>query len=419
MTITEASSAVIHATEKSLSVHHTNGTNGTNGRVGQMAVVPLIDVQMRPIEWLWPFYLAFAKLVVVDGYPGQGKSTFSLDIAARGSRGLPMPDGIGGGLHFDTLVITFEDDIGDTLRPRLEAAGGDPRRVHHVAGVAYNGDEFLLPPSLPQDLALLEQVLLDRPEIRLVIIDPLTAALGNDVDSHRDQDVRRVLARLARIAADKGVCIIAIRHVRKNHGANAIAAGGGSIGIIGQARTGLLIDRHPDDPAAAVLAMTKNNLGPIAPSLTFRKVSVTLPLANGESLTTSRLDWTGIAELSADELLASRGESTARSARDAQIWLRNALHLGPKSAGDLFQAAVADGIARRTLQRAADSLKVVKDRKGFGAGSRWYLPTSIHAINANTFVDNDTDINGANIPCAVELSLSSKADEMAPQVPVL
>lgn len=354
-----------------------NGNHATPATAGTMHIVALKDVALRSVRWLWRHYLPLGKLVVIDGYPGQGKSTFVLDVAARLSRGAPMPDGSAGAPASDTIILTYEDDAADTLRPRLEAAGGDAARVHHVAGVSYNGDDLLLPPSLPKDLALLELALSERPAVRFVVVDPLMAALGADVDSHRDQDVRRVLARLARLAEQAGVCIAIIRHVRKSHGGNAITAGGGSIGIIGQARVGLLVDRHPEDPDAAVLAVVKSNIGPLAPSLTFRKVSAEIPGKNGEPISTSRLEWTGAANLTADELLSAHDDGEAGEAHDVDEWLAGLLSAGRIDRKTVIASGRDNGFPERTVGRAAKRLGVVKERLGFGPAchSEWYIPT--------------------------------------------
>lgn len=389
---------------------------------GEMRIVALRDVPMHPVRWMWRNYFPFGKLVVIDGYPGQGKSTLVLDIAARLSRGAPMPDGSAGGPASDSLILTYEDDAGDTLRPRLEAAGGDPARVHHVAGVSYNGDELLLPPSLPKDLALLELALSDRPSIRFVVVDPLMAALGAEVDSHSDQSTRRVLARLARMAEQTGACIAIVRHVRKSHGGNAITAGGGSIGIIGQARVGLLVDRHPEDQDAAVLAVVKSNVGPLAPSLSFRKVAATIQDSAGESISTSRLEWTGAAGLSADELLSAHEDGAAAESHDVDEWLTGLLSTGRLDRKTVIASGRDNAFPERTIGRAAKRLGVVKERLGFGPACRseWYLPTGGEPSTPATPATQATQAARVGVAGVDETGRSGpESDEPAPGVPLL
>ena len=355
---------------------------------GKMHVAKLSSVRMEPVKWLWQGYLPIGKLVMLDGYPGQGKSAAVLDVAARGSKGRKMPDRSRGDVAgpWDTLILTYEDDAADTLRPRIEAAGGDPARIRYVKGMAYNGESDLVAPTLPQDLAALEKVLKARADIRLVVIDPLMASLSGKVDAHRDQDTRRVTAQLARIASRRKVCIVGIRHFRKHTEGNSITAGGGSIGFIGQARVGLVIDRHPDtddDHCAdvSVLACAKSNLGAFPPSLAFRKTGHSVESPNG-LVETLRLEWIGDAKLSADELLARREEGRSHEGGSAvEEWLREMLSDEPVDRRDLMKAARAEGFPVRTVDYVARKIGVVKVRQGSGAATRSFW--SIMAENTS------------------------------------
>jgi hypothetical protein len=341
--------------------------------VSRLEVVPLARVASRPVHWLWRDYLPLGKIVVIDGLPGQGKSTVALDVAARLSRGAKMPDGSAGfGQPSETLILSYEDDAADTIRPRLEAAGADLSRIGHIAGVAYNGDPGLLPPTLPKDIAALDAALGERPDVRLLIIDPLMAAISADVDSHRDQDIRRPLAQLARMAAERNVCVIIVRHVRKGHGGNAIYAGGGSVGISGQARVVLIVEQHPDDAESAVLAVAKANMSAIPPARAFRKVLSIVKTEAGEPVHTSRLEWTGETNLTADELLAARGDAGPGEGKDAADWLRDVLAGGRMERKALIRMGESAGFSERSLDRVAKRVGIVRARDGFGADMRAY-----------------------------------------------
>jgi hypothetical protein len=344
---------------------------------GQMRLAKLSSVKMQPVSWLWRGYLPLGKLVMLDGFPGQGKSAAILDIAARGSRGRKMPDGSRGDVTkpWDTMILTYEDDAADTLRPRIEAARGDPSRIRYVKGMAYDGEADLVAPTLPQDLAALDRALKARSNIRLVVIDPLVASLSGKIDSHRDQDTRRVTAQLARIASERNVCIVGIRHFRKHTDGNAITAGGGSIGFIGQARVGLVIDRHPDTDSedqrdVSVLACAKSNLGAHPPSLAFRKESATVTASTGP-VETMRLKWTGDARLSADELLARREEGgTGHQYAAVEAWLREVLSDGKAERKEVMKAARGEGFSVRTVDYVANRIGVIKLRQGSGPQTR-------------------------------------------------
>lgn len=369
---------------------------------GKMQIAKLSSVEMEPVTWLWSGYLPLGKLVMLDGYPGQGKSAAMLDVAARGSRGRKMPDGSRGDVKetWETLILTYEDDAADTLRPRIEAAEGDPRRIRYVKGIAYEGEPDLLAPTLPQDLNALGRALDARPDTRLVIIDPLVASLSGKIDSHRDQDTRRVTAQLARIASERNVCIVGIRHFRKQTDGNSITAGGGSIGFIGQARVGLVIDQNPDEDSQSVLAVSKSNVGAKPASLAFTKESATVAGASGEAITTLKLTWCGTTPHTADGMLQSRAQNAEGDQHDkneVDRWLRRLLRDedGHVDRAAVLKAARASGYPERTIANAAKRVGVRSKSKGFGVNKRavWSLPD---AEDTNTPSAPENGRNGKN-----------------------
>jgi hypothetical protein len=333
-------------------------------------LIRLADVVAEDVPWLWPGRIPLGNLTLLEGNPGLGKSTVALDLAARVTRSASMPDDTPG-IDGSVLLCTAEDSLAHTVRPRIEAAGGDIRRVYDVqAPVGADGDSR--PLVFPDDDELLCLALGQHPDVRLVIVDPLAAFLSAGVDAHKDQDVRRVLARLKKIATDAGVAILLIRHLNKAHGGQAIARGGGSIGIGGAARSILLVDADPEAPdAGRVLASVKNNLAAKPDSLRFHIATCDRG---------SRVQYDGQSRFTADELHAANGAGPEdRSAREeASEWLLHELAEGPKPARDLKRAARDDGVSERTLDRAKTTLGVTHQRHGFGAGGTvvWQLPAS-------------------------------------------
>ena len=161
----------------------------------------LSGIEPEEVSWLWPSWLALGKLALVDGDPGLGKSAMTLDLAARVSAGKAFPDGAECE-PAGVVLLSAEDGLADTIRPRLDAAGADTSRILALATVPdENGHDRLL--SIPEDLPLIEKGI-RRVGARLVVVDPLMAFLSGDTNSHRDQDVRRALAPLAGLAERTG-----------------------------------------------------------------------------------------------------------------------------------------------------------------------------------------------------------------------
>ena len=234
--------------------------------------VKLSEVETLPIGWLWRGRIPFGKITILDGDPGVGKSLLALTIAACVSTGRPLPGGTLG-WQGGVILITPEDSPEDTIKPRMEAVGCDPSQVHllntSIAFDAKKQEVYERPFSLSQDLKDLEVGIIRNNAI-LVVIDPLMAVLGRNIDSSRDQDVREVLTPLAQIAERTGCAILIIRHLNKGNSANSLYRGAGSIGITAAARIALLVARDPGDEQKRVFATLKNNLSKIAANLTFQ-----------------------------------------------------------------------------------------------------------------------------------------------------
>ncbi len=300
--------------------------------------VACVDVEPAPVQWLWEPYLARGKLAILDGDPGTGKSFLTIDLAARLSRGGTMPGGpVRFGARETVLLLNAEDDARDTIRPRLRAAAGDPKRVRVYAAP---GIGLTRPPQYPDDLAELEAAV-NATRAALVVIDPLPAFFPTETSA-----LVRAVQQLVHLAHDTGACVLLVRHLRKSGGANPLYRGLGGIGVVGMARTALALSRHPDDPTLRVLAQTKTNIGPPGAALAFR-LTATEPGP-------ATVEWVRQLELTADDLFAPGASSGASArARDrAAEWLLQFLSHGPARANAVYEAARAAGIPPRTLRRA-------------------------------------------------------------------
>lgn len=334
------------------------GTEAKHAPVGTL----VSEVQSETVRWLWPGRIPFGKLTVVDGDPGLGKSALTVDLAARVSVGRPWPDKTPINAA-GVVLLNAEDGLADTIRPRLEAAGANLNRVLALVAVPDGDSERLL--SIPEDLQTVRRGI-ERVGAALVIVDPLMAFLSGDVNGHLDQDVRRALAPLAILAEETGAAVVVVRHLNKATGGAAIYRGGGSIGIVGAARSALLVAKDPEDENLRVLAPLKSNLGPPAPSLAF-----SLEEASNGAV---RVEFRGETRHGAEALLAAPSDPEERSALDeARTFLADALKDGPVGAVEVKKDARNADVSEATLRRAKTALGVRsrKEPDGFWV---WSLP---------------------------------------------
>lgn len=337
----------------------------------------LADVEPETVDWIWPGKLPRGKLVTFFGDPDIGKSTLCLDWAARVTTGQPMPAETRAHLPASSVVImSAEDGLADTVRPRLDAAHADTTRVHHLDAVARyddeNGTVTWVPPSLPDDLSALEALIIDT-GAALVVIDVLTAYLSERHKVTSDQDVRRALAPLADIAERTGACVVLIGHIPKSQrrSGDRIAATGGAMGVVGAARVGMLAAVDPEDETEQrrVLARAKGNLAPPWPSLAYTLVP------SGDH---ARVEWLGEVEITADQLLAERQSDDEKSKTDeAAEWLAGVLAKGGRRRSELVIEGRPEGFPATTIDRAGRRLGVVSERDDEiqGRPATWRLPT--------------------------------------------
>ena len=322
---------------------------------GTPVVVSMDTVRRSPVTWLWWPYIAQGKLSMVDGDPGIGKSLLMTQLAANLSKGHRLPDQEGkptfatGGPHV-TVMLSTEDGLEDTLKPRLEDAGADCSKIKVLTGWKDANDDVHA--FSFQDMPQLEKVLQEY-DPRLVVIDPIQAYLGAGVDMHRANETRPLLERLRRLAEDYNCAIVCIRHPAKSsQGGKALHRGLGSVDFIGAARTGLFVEQHPLNPYVAMVAQSKSNIGPIGRTVLFSKLG-------------GHFEWAGVSRLSAEMLGGSGRGPDPHAFLEACVWLEGRLRDGlPVASTLLREEAEEDGISFPTLRRAKKALEVKSVKNG-------------------------------------------------------
>jgi 5S rRNA maturation endonuclease (ribonuclease M5) len=320
------------------------------------------DVEARPIRWLWAHRVPRGKLTILAGFPGLGKSQLTAYLAARVTAGGVWPDGGGkapGGAQ--AVILTAEDDTADTLRPRLEAAGADLERVHIVDGVirGYSGDgtRHQRMFSLESDLAALDTKLTELKQVELVIVDPISAYLGN-IDSHVNAEVRGALGPVKELAESHGAAFVAVSHMSKAGGPQALLRVTGSLAFIAAARAGYLVAADPQNAERMLFLPLKINIARQQPGLAFHIETANVSSAAGD-IETSRVVWEDApVTVTADEVMSQSDPEEASALKEARDWLKDTLADGPVSSAELQRQAKAQGISTATLRRAKKSLKV-------------------------------------------------------------
>lgn len=336
-------------------------------------VVRLADVEPEDIRWLWPNRIPLGSLTMLAGDPGLGKSLITLDLVARLTRGASWPDSEERCESGGVVLLSAEDDLATTIRPRLDAAGADNRHVVALTAVdcpSGNGKRFDRPFMLDRDLDQLERAIEEVEHCRLVAIDPISAYLGG-TDSHRNADVRSVLHPLSELAAKHDVAVVCVTHLRKGDG-EALYRAMGSLAFIAAARSAYVVAKDGDDPEnrRRLFLPIKSNLSESQPGLAY----ATWRDHDGIS---PYVRWLGSVAVDANEALATgrQGEGRDYERREAATWLAELLGDGlPRRATDVEAQATDAGISKGTLRRARAMLGLEVRKAGFDTGWTWRLP---------------------------------------------
>lgn len=338
--------------------------------VTEISLMNVADVQPKDVSWLWPNRIPAAKLTLLCGDPGLGKSHLTMDIAARVSNGWRWPDDPATSLPGKVIIFSAEDDIADTIRPRLDRAGADVRNVYCLESVKLpdtrTGKNRHAAFSLADHIPLLKDAIEKLGDVRLIIIDPVSSYTGS-TDSHKNAEVRTMLTPLVDLAESHGFAILAVTHLSKGAGGKAVYRATGSLAFAAAARAVWMLAKDLDDPSRRLLLPVKCNIAPELSGLAFHIAS---------DMGGSFVAWgADPVAMTADGYLAEENKRQSKGSSDddsalaqAVEFVREQLRSGPMLSTELTRDAKEHGIKSRTLQRAVDHLEVISRK---GDDGRW------------------------------------------------
>ncbi len=309
-----------------------------------LKLISMDEVQTEEVAWLWYSYLPRGKLTIIQGDPGEGKTTFVLAVIAALTTGTPLPESGQALEPLNVIYQTAEDGLADTIKPRLDAADADCARV-------------LVIDESKRELTLCDERLeqaVHQTGAQLVVLDPIQAYLGNDVDMHRANEVRPILKRVAAMAERTGCAVILIGHMNKAQGLKSGYRGLGSIDFRAAARSVLVVGRLKEDPTIRIMAQDKNSLAPEGRSVAFQ--------LDGER----GFLWKGVCDLTVDDVLSGGGRLQTKTTQMEEELER--MLTEPVPAEAVLDRARDLGVSERTLMIAKKNLGVLSEKRG----NQWY-----------------------------------------------
>ena len=322
-------------------------------------IIRMSEVDTQTVEWLWKPYIPFGKVTIIQGNPGEGKTTLALCLCAACTNRKPfplMPE------HepFNVIYQTAEDGLGDTVKPRLMEAEADLDRV-------------LVIDESKQELSLSDERIekaIRQNGARLIILDPIQAYVGEKTDMNKANEIRPIFRRLAEVAERTACAVILIGHLNKAAGGQSAYRGLGSIDFRAAARSVLLIGRVKREPNVRVIVHDKSPLAPEGKPMAF-----CLDPETG-------FEWVGEYDITADELLSGAGGNTATKTEQAETLILDLLaDENEMTSEEVMKAAAEVGISERTLKTARRNLETrieVKRR-----GNQWYYRLKSAAQGCN------------------------------------
>jgi len=327
--------------------------------------VCLSDVISKPVDWLWYKRIALGKMSLLSGDPGLGKSVITLDFVQRITTGSNWPVDNSSCKKGSVILLSAEDEVDDTIKPRLETIGADVSRVFVITSV-YDFDkdnnriDRLV--SFKTDINKIEEIIKGIPDCRMIVIDPITAYMEG-TDSYKNSEVRTFLAPIKSLAEKTNVAVLLVSHLNKSTGHNAINRISGSGALPASCRAVYNVSKDEDDEEVRYFIPVKNNLGVDRGAFTYKIVSSDddMPVVKwGES----------VIDLTADEAMGSTHGESRSAVEEAADFLEGELQYGSVKVIELKEKAKQNDISPASLKRAKKLKKIVAEREG-GRDGHW------------------------------------------------
>lgn len=301
----------------------------------ELKLIKMSEVQSQEIEWLWYPFIPYGKLTIIQGDPGDGKTTLVLNIAAKLSKGEGLEENMAITEPINIIYQTAEDGLADTVKPRLEIAGAECERIM----VIDESDK-----SLSMIDERLEEAII-KTGARLLILDPIQAYLGGGMDMNRANEARDMTKKLGALAEKTKCAIILIGHMNKAAGNKAAYRGMGSIDFFAVARSVLLVGRVEGEASIRAVVQIKNNLAAFGHAKAFE-------------LSESGFQWHGDYEITVDEVLGGIAPKANKFEQAKQLLRELAETQNAIQSNEVFELANEHGISKRTMENAKKELGI-------------------------------------------------------------
>ena len=310
-----------------------------------LQMIKMSEIQSQEVSWLWYPFIPYGKLTIIQGDPGDGKTTLVLNIAAKLSKGEGLDSEMKLSEPMNVIYQSAEDGLADTVKPRLELAGADCERI-------------LVIDEKEKSLSMVDERLekaIVQTKARMLILDPIQAYLGGGMDMNRANEARDMTKKLGALAEKYQCAIVLIGHMNKTAGNKAAYRGMGSIDFFAVARSVLLVGRVEGEPNIRAVVQIKNNLAAFGHPKAF-------------ALSEDGFQWLGDYEITADEVLGGIAPKANKMEQAKRLLRELALTTDAIQSNEIFDMADEKGISKRTLENAKRELGI-RARK---INSSWY-----------------------------------------------